>query len=887
MRDFEDDLWQRQAELFDQLAELPALACSQRLAEIATEDPELAAALKDMLAADAAASGVLDRSIDQVAPELAGRIERDRAGSLIGRYRLIECFGRGGMGEVWLAERVDEEGAGQQVAIKILRRGMDSEDILARFIQERRILASLEHPGIARFIDGGMTEDGLPYFVMERVQGLPITEHAQRRALTVRDRVRLLLAVCDAVAYAQQRLVVHRDLKPGNVLVDDSGRVRLLDFGIAKLLEDQSDARVTATGLRAMSPAYAAPEQILGQTISTATDVYALGLLGYELLTDSLPHRRGTASLVELASELSDVPIERPSQVLRRVTTTQPDLASARYRRELTRDLELVLLKALRPEPERRYPSAGAMAADLRRWLDNEPVQAAGDSTRYRLKKFLSRYRGAVAATALVILALATGLGLALNQAEQARAQAAIAERQAELARQQSERSLSMRDFLITVFHQENPFRRDFATELTLAEAFDYAVERLPEHFADDTRIQAELLREFAGILHGKQQTDEAKALLERAAGLLEEADEEDPVLMARILIDQAAIEFGRGRQPEGRPHIERALALMQDRGDEEPRLLANILQAHGGLASFFGNHEEAVRHFERALAVDLAYPPPTRMELAWSHYYVANTRLRLGLNDQAEPELARAIELVIEAQGEQAPSLVAMLQSASDLEYISGRIAASEAVNQRRLAIARASFGEDHPWIAETLMDSARNASIEGDDAQAMITLNEAMEMLSRLGHPRVSVAAARLSRLQARRGLVEQGLSTLEPSLAFCQDDEARSSERCRSVVVAYIELLARSGQAEDALALLEPALAAAIDGGNPHHVIDVLDAAAAANEAAGDAARALAYRQQLIDVLLGIHPSDHPRVRKALADCDSCERGAGRGTAAAAAH
>ena len=882
MSEHDKQAWQRQAELFDELAELAPALRDRRLAEIAAEDSAMAAELASMLAADSD-SGVLEQSIDGIAPELTARLDRDRAGSLIGRYRLIEIFGRGGMGEVWLAEREDD--SGQQVALKILRRGMNSDDILARFIQERRILASLEHPGIARFIDGGMTEDGLPYFVMERVRGLPITDYAQRQALPVRDRVRLLLAVCDAVAYAQQRLVVHRDLKPGNVLVDDSGRVRLLDFGIAKLLEDQPDARVTAIGLRAMSPAYAAPEQILSQPISTATDVYALGLLGYELLTDSLPHRRGTASLVELAGELTDAPIERPSQVLRRATTTQPDLASARYRRELTRDLELVLLKALRPEPERRYPSAGALAADLRRWLDNEPVLAAGDSTRYRLKKFLSRYRGAVAATVLVILALATGLGMALNQAQQARAQAAIAEHQAELARQEAQRSLSMRDFLITVFRQENPYRRDFEAELTLAEAFDYAIERLPEHFADDPRTQAELLREFASVLHAKGRTNEAMTLQERAVRILEDSDDEDPVLLARILIDQAAIKFVRGRQQDGRPYIERALALMESRGAEDPRLLANILQARAGLASFSGDHEEALRNFERALAVDLAYPPPTRLDVAWSHYYVAHAHLRLGHNDLAEPELARAIELVVETQGEQAPSLLRMLQTSSDLEYIRGRIAASEAVNQRRLEIARASFADDHPWIAETLMDSARNAAIEGDQTRATSTLNEALEMLARLDHSRATVAAARLARLQAQQGLLAEGMATLAPSLAFCQDGEVAQSTRCQAVMVAHIDLLAHKGQTETALALLTSTLAAAIDGGNPHHVSDVLDAAVTASEAAGDTAEALAYRQQLIDVLLSIHPADHPRVRAAFADCDSCERSAGRGTMAVA--
>ena len=875
MNDNDEARWRHQAELFDQLAEMAPSARDQRLAEITAEDPLLAAELERMLAADAA-SGVLDRSMDGIVPDLTSGIDRDRTGSLIGRYRLIEIFGRGGMGEVWLAEREDEEGAGQQVAVKILRRGMDSEDILARFIQERRILASLEHPGIARFIDGGMTDDGLPYFVMERVQGRPITDHAHRQSLSVRERIRLLLAVCDAVAYAQQLLVVHRDLKPGNVLVDDNGRVRLLDFGIAKLLEDAPDGRVTATGLRAMSPAYAAPEQILSQPISTATDVYALGLLGYELLTDSLPHRRGTASLVELASEVRNDSIPRPSQVLRRAANTQPDLASARLRRELSRDLELVLLKALRPEPERRYPSAGVLAADLRRWLDNEPVQAAGDSTRYRLQKFLSRYRGAVAATALIILALAGGMAAALNQAEQARAQTAIAERQAELARQQSERSLSMRDFLITVFRQENPFRRDFAEELTLADAFDYAVEQVPEHFAEDPRIQAELLREFSSVLLGKNRADEAMALLERAAALLDETDDHDPVLLARILVDQAAIEFGRGRQQDGRPYIERALALMDELGSEEPRLLSHILQARGGLASFSGERKESLAFYERALALDLAHPPPTRLELAWSHYYVAHSLLSMNRRDDAEPLLTHAIDLVVEVQGESAPSLLRMLQTASDLEYLSGRIEASEAVNQRRLAIARAAFDDDHPWIAEALMDSSRSAETEGDLTRALELQADALAMLERLGHSRALIAAARLARLHARQGTVAEGSAMLEPWLTSCLENSERFGTRCRAVRAIGSELMAMSGQTETALVMAESLLAEFTTTDSPHERTWALEAAATASRAAGQADKELAYRQELINLLMTLHSADHPRVRSSRAECTNCQPG-----------
>ncbi|MGY6555185.1 MAG: protein kinase domain-containing protein [Wenzhouxiangella sp.] len=629
-----EDRWRRKSTLFDLLVELPDGEREQRLIEIAAEDAELAGELVQMLAADAA-QGVLDQALPDRIQNLSGRPDADRTGSLVGRYRLIELFGRGGMGEVWLAERVDEDGSGQQVAVKILRRGMHSEDIVARFLQERRILASLEHPGIARFIDGGMTEDDLPFFVMERVNGQAITDYARQQSLGVRERVGLLLAVCDAVAYAQQRLVVHRDLKPSNVLVDEDGRVRLLDFGIAKLLEDGPDGRETASGLLAMSPAYAAPEQILGQPVSTATDVYALGLLAYELLTDSLPHQRGTASLLELASQLSHVQIERPSQVLRRATATAPDLATARYRRELSRDLELVLLKALRPEPERRYPDANSLAADLGRWLDGEPVHAAGDSTRYRLTKFVSRYRSAVAATGLIILALATGLGAALNQAERARDAAALAVLEAEGARQS-------RDFLIRLFADANIMSNPSGAQLTVAELLSRAADRLDDSLPGQPSARAEL---SAVIAHGLHQVGERETALAIAARTLEQlktAAVPNPSAQGRAYAHLANLYMQQGDWQQAESVLQAGLQVVDQtpsQGEWNGRLV--MLENLVSLETRFGNDpQRRLDLMERVLDERLAVLGPDDIGLFAAYLNLASAHAALF---QLEPSLRAA----------------------------------------------------------------------------------------------------------------------------------------------------------------------------------------------------------------------------------------------------
>ena len=304
----------RAFELFDELVELDAGRSEARLAEIAREDAALAQAVRRMLAADASTSGVLDGVLADALPSEAA--PADRSGQAVGAYRLVERIGRGGMGEVYRAERQDA-GYAQTVAIKLLRRGLDSEDVVRRFVQERRILARLEHPGIARLIDGGMSSDGLPWRAMEPVEGVQITTWTQREALGLRARIGLLVSVCDALDYAHRRLIVHRDLKPSNVLVGADGAPKLLDFGIAKLLDQPEGEALTGTGVRVLSPAYAAPEQLAGEPIGIATDVYALGLLLYELLTGDLPHARRDGAVASLVRDLATEP-ERPSASVRR-----------------------------------------------------------------------------------------------------------------------------------------------------------------------------------------------------------------------------------------------------------------------------------------------------------------------------------------------------------------------------------------------------------------------------------------------------------------------------------------------------------------------------------------------------------------------------------------
>jgi serine/threonine protein kinase len=467
-------------ELFDELADLPPPDRDRRLASVAREDPALAARLAQILAADGESTDFLGRP----AVELLGDDSPLPNGTRIGSWHLLGLLGRGGMGEVYLAER-DEGTFKQQAALKLIKRGMDSQAIVRRFLRERQILSRLDHPGIARLLDGGSTADGRPFFVLERVDGIPITEYCQGDRPDLEGTLRLVQDVCAAVDSAHRRLVVHRDLKPANILVTEDGTVKLLDFGIAKLLaggEEEGAALLTQIDSRLMTPAYAAPEQILGKPITTATDVYALGVLTFELLTSRLPHTRDQRSIEGLAGELSRQTLERPSAVLRRL----PGEESRRLARRLAGDLDLVVLTALHRDPARRYSSAAAFADDLARALAGRPVHARPDTARYRLRKSVGRNRLAVTATALGLAALVSGLGLALWQVDAAR----LAARRADAEAQRAER---VKAFLLSVFEQSDP-NRSKGEKVTARELLASGARRIGVELAGEPAMQAEML---------------------------------------------------------------------------------------------------------------------------------------------------------------------------------------------------------------------------------------------------------------------------------------------------------------------------------------------------------------------------------------------------------
>ena len=896
--------WQRASELFDELLDLDDAARAARISQLHGADPELAAEVERLLAADRG-SGVLDHGVGAMAPTVVDGLGATAAeagpalapGDTIGPFRLQRLLGRGGMGEVYLAERSDS-GFVQQVALKLLKRGMDSDEIVRRFVQERRILAQLNHPHIARFLDGGLAANGRPWYAMEYVAGATLTEFARAQALDVRARVELLARVCDAVAYAHTQLVVHRDLKPSNILIDANGQPRVLDFGIAKLLDEGEDAQATATGSRVMSPAYAAPEQVLGEAIGTPTDVYALGVVLFELLTGELPHRRSGRTPEALARDVSQESVTRPSQALRESRSGEASgthgatsLNRERVARQLAGDLDTIVLAALQREPARRYPTAAALADDLRRWLEGRPVSARPDTARYRMAKFVRRHRGGVLASLVTVLALVGGLGLALWQAREAREQAARAdgeaqratleaaraETQAAAAKEMTARTKRVKDFLISVFLQEDPLRRDARGALTMAEAFEDTLKRIDTELADDPALQGDLLDDFGEIVTAKGDFEKAQGMFERALANAERAHGPDDPAVAESLVNLAVLADYRGNMAAGRPHLERAVAILEGRPDTDPAALAQVYMSLGALQRNRGDSAGALQRMQRALEL-YGGPDGDDPQRLVAMVNVSVVLVDLGRFAEAEPLLQQTIAGMEAAHGADSGGLIIALSTLEQVVEGRGDYAEQRRLGERRLALARKLFAGDHPWKSMTLADTGWYLARDGQVEEGEARMREAIAAYDRAGDIDATSLGARrrLALSQQRREDYAAARRTLDEAMVYCRDPEIAANQMCLTVRANRADVMAAQGEGATALAEADAAIEGLLKavGAQSDEVAQALQARAAALAALDRDAEAIAAQREALAVLTQIHGAGHDSTRNAQRRLDALQ-------------
>ncbi|MGD0125810.1 MAG: protein kinase [Terriglobia bacterium] len=650
--------WEQVRDIVDAVLDLPPEARVSYLNQSCGE-PAVRRYVESLIHSYEQAGSFLDES---AAARQAQVLVEEQSGTWEGRrlgaYQVLEMVGEGGMGEVYRAVRADDQYQ-KQVAIKLVRGGFDSRFTLARLKAERQILANLDHPNITRLLDGGATEEGQPYLVMEYVQGLPLDEYCDRHTLTVTERLQLFRTVCAAVQFAHQNLVIHRDLKPGNILVTEDGTPKLLDFGIAKLLDNSEGAASvqTMTMVRLLTPEYASPEQLRGETITTASDVYSLGAVLYEILTGRRPYRLASRRPEEIARAVTEREPEKPSSAITRTddsTDTHgeprkltPEAVSKaregsveKLRRRLSGDLDNILLMALRKEPQRRYASAEQFSEDLRRHLAGLPVYARTDTFSYRSGKFIRRHVTGVAAAAVVSLSLIGGLAVSLREAHIARLERARAERRFNDVRKLANSFVF--DFNDAI---QNVPGATHAREMLVKTALQY-LDSLAQESRGDASLRDELgtayirVGDIQGVLGGQSTGNVAGALQSYRKALairkgLAEADPGNALALRKLAYTYGRIGGMLGQQndfPGALENDRQAVEILDPlaaRGPSDFALgveqglayqhLAYHLSMKGDFRTAVANHRKAISILEKLAA---AKPDDVRVQLELAHSY-------------------------------------------------------------------------------------------------------------------------------------------------------------------------------------------------------------------------------------------------------------------------
>ena len=828
--------------LFNEALALPPEQWAAFAARRCGDDTDAAKRLLAMLRADQnmdTQSDPLGGAISDQRQQLAGASMPER----IGPYKVDEELGRGGMGTVYRASR-EREGYVQQVAIKLLNPHVASGVMRERFQTEQAVLARLRHSAIAGMIDAGETRDGRPYVVMEYVDGENLTDYAVRNELSARDRVGLFIQLCGAVSYAHRNLIVHRDIKPDNVLVDPQGMIKLLDFGIAKLLPTDGgvDLSGTLTRAGAMTPLYASPEQVRGQPITIQSDIYALGVLLYELLTGQLPYAvDASASTLELERQICETDPLPPS---RRLSDSQAEAVNPR---RLRGDLDRIVLKAMRKEPERRYDSAERLADDLQRYLDGRTVSARPDSLGYRLQKLIARNPLGAAASALLVLSL-------VAFSVTTRWQSLQIERERDTAQQEAEAARQVADFMVGLFEVSDPRTSDMR-EVTARDLLDQAASTIDQEMEAAPVNRARLMHIIGMAYVNLGDYDNGQVLMNRALEVRREVFGPDSLEVADSLnrLGNFHREFGRIGPAEAA--LREALEIRERLADGPDTDLADSYNNFGLFQRSIGNYQQAIEMLNRALAMHEAVTGPDAINQGAPLHNLAQAHHALGHYREARRLLQRSLEVKrgvgLENRATYANSLAALASVETDMGLL------DEALEHRSraLEIRRIAYTEAHPSLVAGLTGMAATliAADRLDEAQALI--DEALPLAAEIaGAEGTQVARVLIQRgkLALRRGDIEAAVHDLSRATNIRLDnlgDQHPAVWRSRQ---ALGNALLAHGQPSVALSVLEAAQEAMISRLAENHpeVMAARVAMAEAWEAQGDLPKATTLAQAVMD-------------------------------------
>ena len=777
------DRWRRIEALFDEAAELPAGERAAFLASACGPDLAMRGEIESLLAADEKAADFLGRpAVFAAAPAPP---PTSLVGRRIGHYAVESRLGEGGMSTVYLAVRADDVYR-QKVALKVLAYGADRSDLSARFRAERQILASLDHPGIGRLLDGGTTDDGRPYLVMEYIAGSPIDQYCDSHRLGIDARIDLFRQVCAAVQYAHQNLVVHRDIKPSNILVTADGVPRLLDFGIAKLLEGAQlpgAIESTTTGLRLMTPQYASPEQVEGGVITTATDVYSLGVLLYVLLTGQSPYRLATTNPDALQRAVVAQDPERPSTAAGRSTSegsprpsdraggagpTQEALSEARglrppqLRRKLQGDLDKIILMALRKEPGRRYASVAALSEDLRRHREQLPVTAQPDTLGYRVRKFVSRHRAGVAAAAIV-LALVLGLAATMT------VQAVRLARQRDEIRAERDKALKLTGLLEQVFSGSDPSEA-LGETLTAREILDKGGARAMAELENQPETRAALALVIGRVYQRLGLKERAQPFLEQSVSLRQRLFGPSHLAVAESLLALALLDQDRGEFAAAEAGQRRALDILRAQLGSEDAKVADALNDLSATLIARAKYPEAEAVLREALVVHRKTHGNVHESVAGDLSNLGSVLRKTGKLPEAESAHREALAIGRRVFGPVHPALARQINNLAVALVDLGRFEEAEVLAREALGITRKLYGAEHPDIALQLSNLGSILRNRGDYDGAIGAAREGLEMRRKLfgpDHEQVAMSLSNLGDLQEQRGDLAEARTLYEESL------------------------------------------------------------------------------------------------------------------------
>ena len=785
-----------------------------------------------------------------------------QTGQTIGHYHLLQKVGEGGMGEVWVAEQ--QEPIRRKVALKLIKAGMDTKQVIARFESERQALAMMDHPAIARIFDAGETREGRPFFVMEYVQGTPITAYCDQNRLTIQERLGLFMQVCEGVQHAHQKAIIHRDLKPSNILVaiqDDKPIPKIIDFGVAKATAQSLTEKTVFTELGMMigTPEYMSPEQaeMSGQNIDTRTDIYSLGVILYELLTGARPFeskelRRG--ALDEIRRKIREEDPPKPSTRLS--TMGEASTASAQKRRielptlvrQIRGDLDLITMKALEKDRTRRYGTPSEIKADIERFLSHEPIIARPPSASYLIKKFVRRHRAGVGVASLLIVLL---VAFSITMAIQSRRIAAERDR----ANQEAETARQVSDFLVGLFKVSNPSEAR-GNSITAREILDKGADKVTRELSGQPTVQGKLMYTMGSVYESLGLFDRAQDLLEKALAVRTKAlgpnhtdvgttlkqlgniasdkgdlaKAKDLYLKAMAIQEKAAgpeseevaaclhnlgtLYEIQGNHSEARRLLERSLAIREKVLGPEHELVATTLNSLGGIAFREGDMKRTVEIWEKALAIREKVLGREHPLIAHSLNNLALAHLWGGDPKGAVPLLERTVQIQEKVLGPNHPDLASGLSNLGDAAYKAGDRARAKTYYQRAVAIMEAA-SPGNPELARFLCQLGMVLLEENDLEGARKLYQRSLDLrIKALGpnHPDVGQSLGGLADCEAQRGRFQEAETLYEKGLSLAGKPDGTYYPIAYVVLKRYASFLrtthkdARAAEIEAAVAKLE---------------------------------------------------------------------------------